>query len=474
MQLSRRQACSTLGALLALPAFLSLTRASAALTRVEDVAEFMHAVQAGKLERVRSLLAGNAALARATDGSKRSAFLIAHLYGHMEIAELLHKTGLELDLVEAVVAGDWDRFEALAEQSPAALNQLHPVGGTPLYAAALTGCGSNWRLRSVGCQPDAIPAGGSGYTAARGAMEATHANWARIAVTDLCSNGADINAVQRNRSSILHGAVQRQNEMLVRLAIRKGAQVEAVDAEGRTPLKLATALDWKEGEMLLRTHADLPRDNRSSRFALDANREPITRPDLSDVPQEMQSQITGSSHVRFARLKELVGTESRLVFSISSDDELAIEASAHIGSRDIIRYHLDHGAPLSLPTAVSLGDTESVKFWLERDPTLRNERGAHDFPVMAFAVLGGGSVPMAELLHSKGVPVDQESMGTTALHWCVKRGDHDLAKWLLEQGLDPELTGYAWNREGETPLVLAEAADDAKMTKLLKDAGARI
>ena len=77
---------------------------------------------------------------------------------------------------------------------------------------------------------------------------------------------------------------------------------------------------------------------------------------------------------------------------------------------------------------------------------------------------------MAELLAGYGVAVDQETMGTTTLHWCVRRRDHDLAQWLVEHGADPEAVGYKWNRAGKTPLALAEAAGHKKMTALLRDA----
>ena len=473
MHPTRRQACSFLAATLSLPTLSALTRAAPRPAAPPDPAALIAAVRRGDLERVRELLAADPALAGATDGTGRSAFVLAHLEGHTDVAELLRAAGLELDLVEAVLAEDWERAERLAKEHPDLLHRAHPIGGTPLYAAAVVGSLNCWRLRSYGCLSDAAPEGGTGFTPARGALESTHASWALVGLTDLCSNGGDVNARQRGGSSVLHRAVERRDATLVRLAVRKGAEVEAVDDAGRTPRALAKELGWHEGEQLLAGHARLPRDNRSSRFALDANREPVVRPDLSDVPQELQSDVTGNSHFNLEKVRELVSKDERLIFSISTDDELAIEACAHIGNRPIIRYHLDHGAPLSLPTAVSLGDLDAVDFWLRRDPTLRHERGAHDFPVMWYAVLGRGSVEMAELLSLHGVPLDQESMGTTALHWCVRRNDRDLARWLIDEGADPQAVGFRWSRDGQTPLQVAQADGSSSMATLLKDAGAR-
>jgi ankyrin repeat protein len=472
-RLTRRMALSSMGALLSWSC-LSPRSSGARAGSGPDAGAFLEAVAGGDLARVRGFLETQPGLARSVDREGRSAFVLAHLHGHVGVAELLRGTGLELDVVEAVLADDWERLRSLAAGEPALMQRAHPVGGTPLYAAALVGSLNCDRLRSLGCDPDLAPPGGSGFTPVRGALESTRAGWALIGLCDLLGNGGDPNARQREGSSILHGAVLRRDEALVRLAVRKGAAVEAVDARGRTAHDLARELGWEAGAKLLAGHRLLPRDNRASRFALDANREPVQRPELADVPQELQSRVTGSSHGNLAGVREHVERDRRLSFSLSTDDELAIEACAHTGARTIIRYHLDQGAPLSLPTAVSLGDLDSVAFWLERDPTLIHERGAHDFPLMWLALLGGHEpgteVEMAEMLVHHGASPDQECMGTTALHLCARHDAQDLAHYLLEQGADPGATGYKWNRDGETPLQLALKEENAAMADLLRRA----
>jgi ankyrin repeat protein len=477
MQLSRRQALSSLGSLLSLPAFARLAPGIPPLQAGEGSAEILEAVRKGELERVRRLLAGDAGLARARDESGRSAYVLAHVHGHVAVAELLvaellRGAGLKLDIVEAVLAEDWKRLEDLARTEPDLLHRAHPIGGTPLYAAALVGSDDAYRLRSLGCSPDTAPPGGSGFTATRGALESPHPGWALRGLADLCGNGADVNARQRGGSSVLHAAVGRRDRALVRLAIRKGADAAAVDEAGRTARALALQLGWGEGAELLAEPHRLPRDNRTSRFALDANREPVRRPDLADVPQSLQNQATGASHFQLEKLRELVAADKRLIFSISTDDELAIEACAHVQNTEILRYHLDHGAPLSLPTAVALRDVKSARAWLEHDPTLVHERGAHDFPVLWFAV-GGGALEIAELLLRHAIPIDQESRGTTTLHRCASADDVELAHWLLEHGADPEAVGYFGDREGQTPLQVATAGGHTRVAALLKGAGAR-
>lgn len=438
----------------------------------EDVEVFFRAVRAGDAAEVRRQLQQTPGLATRTDTAGRSAFVIAHLAGQPAIAQILQERGIELDIVEAVLARDWPRFEQLAAADPESCNAAHPIGGTPLHAAALSGCVSNWRLRSAGCKPDAVPSGGNGLTAARTAMSAPRISDARIGVADLLANGGEPNAPQRDGDSILHAAVRRRSDVLVRLAVRKGVDVGQRDARGRTAEKLATEIGWATGAALLARADELPRDHRGSRLALDAARRPIEVPDLSDVPQAKQSAVTGNSHFRLETVRELVAADRRLVFALSTDDELPIEASAHTGHRPLIRFHLDHGAPLSLPTATALGDRDAIRFWLERDPRLVHERGAHDFPVMFFGVFGG-EIEILELLRELGVPIDQHSRGGTALHWSVVRGAVDIARWLLEHDADPEAISLIWSREGQTPLELAAAHDRPELAALLRDMGAR-
>lgn len=477
MEFSRRNVLCCLPA-----AWIGLARVKSGLLCVRRSAEglpqddsqtFLAAVQGGDETEVRRLLSAHPYLAGVRDSAGVSALLHAHLSGHPSIAALLREQKLELDIAECVFEKDWKRMSELASSDPTLPNKLHPIGGNLLYAGALAETSDLYRIRTLGCDSDGAPEGGSGFTPARIAMDHRTIPGAVVAVADLLGNGGDANARQKGGDSVLHGAVRRRSERLVRLAVRKGAKVDARDEAGRTAKELARQLGWSEGVALLEDPSKLPRDHRASRFLLDANREPVKRPDLSDVPQEKQNQVTGSSHAKLQRLRELVAEDQRLIFSVSTDDELAIEAGAHVGNREIIRFHLDHGAPMSLPTAVSMGDTAMARFLLDRDPLLVNERGAHDFALMHYAAIGGAGVEMAALLHERGAEIDQETMGLTTLHWSVRNQMPELTKWLLEKGADLEAVSYKWDRAGQTPLQIALEDEDRQQIEILRAAGAK-
>ncbi len=434
---------------------------------------FLAAVQRGDAAAVERMLDEDAALARATDGAGRSAFVLAYLAGHPAIGALLRRRGLELDVVEAVLAEDWKRVEALAAAHPEIMNAAHPIGGNPLYASALVGGNDQYRLRALGCASDGRPDGGSGLTPGRAAMDCRDPLGAWLAATDVLSNGGHVDAPQAGGDSVLHGAVRARDARLVRLAIRKGASVEARDDAGRTPRALAEELEWRQGVELLKGHATIPRDHRASQFAFDASREPFTLQRIDDLSDRGARVITGLSHFDRTRVESLLAAEPRLIHAISTDDELAIEACGHTGQRDIIRLHLDHGAPLSLPTAISLGDLAHARWLLDNDPRLVHERGPHDFPVMWYPAIGGGSVEAAELLLSRGAPLEQESGGETALHWAALRGHAELVRYLVGRGADLEAVGYRQDRAGRTPLQLALSKDRDDAAKALRELGAR-
>jgi len=469
MHPDRRTLVAALASALALCPALG---AKVLLAREDGPEALLDAVRAGDLARVRSLVDARSELARTRDVEGRSAYVLAHLGGHDEIAALLLAAGLDLDLVESVLAEDWERAEELVDDDPELANAAHPIGGTPLYAAARVGHGDLYRVRALGCGFDTAPVGGSGFTPARAAVDAPRGLDAWLALNDLLGNGSDVNAPQARGSSVLHGTVARRDLRMLRLALRKGAALEARDADGRTPLDLARALEWEAGVAQLERQGAVARDHSSSRLRWTAARERVRLPDRSHVPQAEQNAVTGASHFDLEKVRALLAADPLATFSFSTDAELAIEACGHVGNRDIIRLHLDHGAPLSLPTAISLGDLEHARFLLQEDPLRVHERGPHDFALMWYASIGGGSLEAAELLFAAGTPIDQESAGDTCLHWAVQRDQPELVAWLLEHGADPDPLGHKWERAGLTPLGLARKRGRKACIDLLVAAGA--
>lgn len=144
-----------------------------------------------------------------------------------------------------------------------------------------------------------------------------------------------------------------------------------------------------------------------------------------------------------------------------------------MGRQDIVDYLLAGGAPYSLPTAVMRGDEKRVRELLREDPLRIHERGAHDFALLWYPVIGGGRIELAELLIGAGAEVErQHFLGTTALHYAALSGQLEMTAYLLQAGGDPRRIGKKFSPEGETPLQLAENRGHEEVAKLLRDRGA--
>jgi palmitoyltransferase len=128
--------------------------------------------------------------------------------------------------------------------------------------------------------------------------------------------------------------------------------------------------------------------------------------------------------------------------------------------------------PQSVATSISVGDLARARALLTLHPGAIHERGPHDFALFWYAAIGGGSIEAAELLLEFGADLDQESLGTTALHWCALRGHLDLARFLVEMGAGIDAVGYKFDRDGQTPLQLAQARSQPEAARLLRDLGA--
>ena len=494
----RRFFLSTVGATLAAA---GLTVPASATLRERSRA-FIRAVTDGDLARVRAMAADDASLVYARDEAGRSAYVLAHLHGHSHIASFIADQGILMDAVEATLARNWERVDEIGATAPGSFNLDHPAGGTALWAAAWSGVGRDmWRLQQYGASPDANPRGANGVTPDRAAVGMPDP-WAALeAAAHLLGNGGHPNTPQRGRSSVLHGAAASGSTDLVRLVLRKGGDPHATDDAGRTPLAVAEAAGHAGVVALLREPSSVQRDHRTSRFAYHADGSayradgPIparggTAPDpvassgvdtpspglrrFSGIDPRLQSRVVGVSHGNEDATRDLVASDPELAHSISYVDEAAVEAAAHTGRRPIVSYLLENGAPYSLPTATTMGDIEWARTLLDEDPLRVFERGAHDFPLMWYPAIGGGSVAMAELLLEYGADIEQEHTGTTALHFAVRGGQAELVAFLLERGADPDAIGRRFRREGETPLDHATARDRPEIAEALRAAGARL
>ena len=107
--------------------------------------DLLEAVKAGDVERVKALLEPDPALVNARDDSGNSAVLLAVYYGRKNVVELLLSYKPHMNLFEASAAGDLQRVTALLREDPDLegdrVNSFAHDGFTPLGLASFFGHG---------------------------------------------------------------------------------------------------------------------------------------------------------------------------------------------------------------------------------------------------------------------------------------------------------------------------------------------
>jgi ankyrin repeat protein len=181
------------------------------------------------------------------------------------------------------------------------------------------------------------------------------------------------------------------------------------------------------------------------------------------LSQELINEFVVSSHFDLDKIKSMLAENPSLLNENAEWIETPLQAAAHVGRRDIAEFLLAKGAPLDICTAAMLGRGDDVKSMLADDPSLYEAVGAHNIPVIYYAVIGGHK-DIAETLLAAGAVINIDDGGNSPLHGAAMFGQLDMAKWLLDHDANPYTTDF----EGKTPLERAEMRGHEAIAALLR------
>lgn len=198
------------------------------------------------------------------------------------------------------------------------------------------------------------------------------------------------------------------------------------------------------------------------------------------IPREIIQQMCAAAYEgKLDEVKKLISTYPKLISSRDADQQAtpllwAIEKD----HREIISFLLLHGADInaqgqqgvsSLHRAALLGNVKQAKYLLEHGAKVNIKDNTNATPLINASGKGHLETVRLLLAHHPDVNV-QESQGKwSALHAAILNKHADIVKLLLANGADIS----AKNIFDMTPLQSAREIGDAKIVKLLLQAGAR-
>ena len=440
-----------------------------------DIGAFLESCKEGEIEQVKKLVGYDTTLLKVKDKQGRSGFAIALLAGHKNIGDFLKEAGYQPDLHETVLDLDWDRYNELVGEESAEteslINANHPIGGTAMWVAAAGGAGKDiWRVYANCGDPNTNTRTEAGSTPLQKALGYADLKTAELSAASLLSNNTDPNSLPNAEQPPLHIAAARGSFEMVEMLVRLGADVNAKNQDGKKAAQMAGYYGHQLIYELLQNHKQIPRTCRTSRTAFDIDGNPYKMPDMSGIPQYLRGNLVGSAHRNLEAVQKTVTADPKMAHSTATTSEISVEAGAHMGNKEIVEYLIKNGAPYSLPTAVMMNDFTTVRRMLDEDPNRIHERGAHDFALLWYPIIGKCGIDMTQLLLERGAKVEEQHfLGTTALHWACIRGPIELVELLVENEADVNRVGRKFNAEGNTPIQFTK---DEKIIDYLKSKGA--
>lgn len=302
-------------------------------------------------------------------------------------------------------------------------------------AASTVDCNAISRLIGMGADVNS----GALHKAAKGA----HVPAAEV----LLDAGADVNK-QKGGLSALHWAVFSGDSGIVKCLLSRGARLDLPGEAKCLPIHCATTRDLREILDILLSHgADInARDSLGwtplhyAACGNDKTRNDILLHTSQGTELKFEQRRCDDKHIRLARY---MLERSADVNAKTNEGNTPLHFAARWGFGPLIRLFLDSGANVN----ASNGTGETPLHWL--------------------ALLG--TVDLAKTLLEKGSDVNaRTTMGSTPLHGAAVQGHKAMVSWLIESGADLTATRSSPSGRNMTALDVARASGHRDIVRLLK------
>jgi ankyrin repeat protein/nucleoside phosphorylase len=314
-------------------------------------------------------------------------------------------------------------------------------------------------------------------------------NGANLITRLLIENGDDIEARDNGGWTPLIWAAWKGHEAVVRLLLEKGADIEARDNTGMTPLIWA-ARNGHEAvvRLLLEKGADIEARDKDGwtplihaarngheavvRLLLEKGADIKARSNSGETPLIWAAQNGREAAVRLL-LEKGADIKAR-----SNSGETPLIWAAQNGHETVVRLLLEKGADIEarsnsgktpLVWAAQNEHEAVVRLLLEKGADIEARDNTRMTPLIWAAQNWHETV--VRLLLEKGADIEARSnSGKTPLIWAAGYGHEAAVRLLLEKGADIE----ARSNSGKTPLIWAEWNGHEAVVRLLLEKGADI
>jgi len=432
-------------------------------------AEFLAAIEAGNLDKVKQLVAQDKDLVNSWFPTGQSALEIAAEYISWEqpklgqIVQFLIAQGAPCDIFTAARAGLLEHVHRLLDERPALLDAEDSLGRTPLQRAVLAS-GEYEACEAVadflisrGAKVDIFTACAFGrldvvkrwveqdrrliHARCQGATPLLWAVCPRrdaAAALEICKllaeSRADLNAedTAENGMTVLHRAAEWGNALeLMQFLVDRGAELNARDNRGWTPLDYAND----------RKHSGI------AAFLRSRGAKAATAEAAGEFGTQAREMIAAAQKGDVAAVSALLREDPGLVHARGACGETPLHWAAHHGHRVIAELLLKHGADVHSEASVKWGGTP-LAWAAEKEPGI------------------------VELLHAHGANVNaaDSTTGQTPLHFCARGGDKgEIAEFLAAHGADIN----ARDNSGRTALQYAYYYESQAVVSVLRRRGAK-
>ncbi len=262
----------------------------------------------------------------------------------------------------------------------------------------------------------------------------------------LIAHGADINVQDRWGFTPLHAALRSRHGEMARLLIRRGAYVQTQSHDGETPLHAAATLgDIEIVRLLVAQGAEVRAQTRTAET-------PLLR-----AAQE--------GHLAIAEF--LIAKGADVNAKGGEDFHSPLHAAVELGHKRLVQLLLDSGAAVD-PTD-RFGRTPAVRAMQKDQMGLVKTLVAAGAQInLHLAAYLGDVAATKRHIEAGGDTNLRDDLDYTALHYAARQGQAEVAELLIASGADV----HATDKYGYAPLHLA--IDHVEVARVLLDHSARL